>query len=47
MTWLPNTVLREQLQRPIGRSGAEAVQQGLLTMVRPLDVSMQEAWSED
>jgi len=47
MAWLPTTVLREQLQGPIGRSDAEVVRQVLLTMARALDLSMQEAWNED
>ena len=47
MAWLPTTVLREQLQGPIGRSDVAVVRQVLLTMARALDLSMQEAWSED
>jgi mRNA-degrading endonuclease toxin of MazEF toxin-antitoxin module len=47
MAWLPTTVLRQQLQGPIGRSDAEVVRQVLLTMALALDLSMQEAWSED
>jgi mRNA-degrading endonuclease toxin of MazEF toxin-antitoxin module len=47
MAWLPTTVLRQQLQGPIGRSDAEVVRQVLLAMALALDVSMQEAWSED
>jgi len=47
MAWLPTTVLRDQLQGPIGRSAPEVVRQVLLTMARALDLSMQEAWSED
>jgi len=46
MAWLPTTVLREQLQGPIGRSDVVVVRQVLLTMARALDLSMQEAWSE-
>jgi mRNA-degrading endonuclease toxin of MazEF toxin-antitoxin module len=47
MAWLPTTVLRQQLQGPIGRSDAEVVRQVLLTMALSLDLSMQEAWGED
>ena len=47
MAWLPTTVLRQQLQGPIGRSDAEVVRQVLLTMALALDLSMQEAWGED
>jgi hypothetical protein len=47
MSWLPTTVLRQQLQGPIGRSDPEAVRQVLFTLARALDLSMQEAWSED
>lgn len=47
MAWLPTTVLCQQLQGPIGRSDAEVVRQVLLAMALALDVSMQEAWSED
>ena len=46
MSWLPTTVLRQELQGPIGRSAPEVVRQVLLTMARALDLSMQEAWSE-
>ena len=35
------------LQGPIGRSDVEVVRQVLLTLARALDLSMQEAWSED
>jgi hypothetical protein len=44
---LPTTVLRQQLQGPIGRSDAEVVRQVLLRMALALDLSMQEAWGED
>jgi len=47
MAWLPTTVVREQLQGPIGRSDVAVVRQVLLAMARALDLSMQEAWSED
>jgi mRNA-degrading endonuclease toxin of MazEF toxin-antitoxin module len=47
MAWLPTTVLRDQLQGPIGRSDVAEVRQVLVTMARALDLSMQEAWSED
>jgi len=47
MAWLPTTVLRQQLQGPIGRSDVAVVRQVLLTMARALDLSMQEAWNED
>ena len=47
MAWLPTTVLRQQLQGPIGRSDAEVVRQVLLAMALALDLSMQEAWGED
>ena len=46
MSWLPTTVLRQELQGPIGRSAPEVVRHVLLTMARALDLSMQEAWSE-
>ena len=46
MSWLPTTVLRQQLQGPIGRSDVEVVRQVPLTLARALDLSMQEAWSE-
>jgi len=35
------------LQGPIGRSDVEVVRQVLLTLAPALDLSMQEAWSED
>jgi mRNA-degrading endonuclease toxin of MazEF toxin-antitoxin module len=47
MAWLPTTVLRQQLQGPIGRSSAAVVQQVLQAMARGLDHSMLEAWVED
>ena len=47
MAWLPTTVLRQQLQGPIGRSDAELVRRVLLAMALALDLSMQEAWGED
>jgi hypothetical protein len=47
MAWLPTTVLRQQLQGPIGRCNAEVVRQVLQAMALALDVSMQEAWAED
>jgi hypothetical protein len=40
-------MLHQQLQGPIGRSDAEVVRQVLLAMALALDLSMQEAWSED
>jgi hypothetical protein len=47
MAWLPTTVLRQQLQGPVGRSDAEMVRQVLLRMALALDLAMQEAWRED
>ncbi|MBM5800278.1 MAG: type II toxin-antitoxin system PemK/MazF family toxin [Cyanobacteria bacterium K_DeepCast_35m_m2_023] len=46
MAWQPTTVLRQQLDGPLGRIGPEPLRKVLRALATALDLSMLEPWLE-